>query len=84
MLSVSIVLSKHLRSCNYSYSNSITYYHTILYILYYRENITLAAHMKLSRKMTWREKFERVEQVIEVVCKLLNQLQILLIMHNTI
>ena len=29
--------------------------------------MTLAAHMRLSNKMTWRQKFERVEQVIEVV-----------------
>ena len=31
-----------------------------------RENLTLAAHMKLGG-MTWRERFQRVEQVIEVV-----------------
>ena len=32
-----------------------------------RENLTLAAAMKLPGDTTWREKFERVEQVIEVV-----------------
>ena len=31
-----------------------------------RENLTLAAHMKLGG-MSWKQKFERVEQVIEVV-----------------
>ena len=36
-------------------------------MLIYRENLTLAAHMKLPGKMTWRQKFERVEQVMEVV-----------------
>ena len=33
-----------------------------------RENLTLAAQMKLSGSMTLREKFERVEQVMQVVC----------------
>ena len=32
-----------------------------------RENLTLAAAMKLSDMYTLREKFERVEQVMEVV-----------------
>ena len=32
-----------------------------------RENLTLAAAMKLPDKFTLREKFERVEQVMEVV-----------------
>ena len=32
-----------------------------------RENLTLAAAMKLPDKTTWRERFERVEQVMEVV-----------------
>lgn len=31
-----------------------------------RENLILAAHIKLGG-MSWRQKFERVEQVIEVV-----------------
>lgn len=43
-------------------------YELIDFSLYHcRENITLAAHMKLSNMMTWRQKFERVEQVMEVV-----------------
>ena len=33
-----------------------------------RENLTLAAQMKLPSSMTLREKFERVEQVMQVVC----------------
>ena len=32
-----------------------------------RENLTLAAQLKLSKDYTLREKFERVEQVMEVV-----------------
>ena len=32
-----------------------------------RENLTLAAQMKLPKTFTMREKFERVEQVMEVV-----------------
>jgi hypothetical protein len=32
-----------------------------------RENLTLAAQMKLPKMFTMREKFERVEQVMEVV-----------------
>ena len=32
-----------------------------------RENLTLAAQMKLSSSMTLREKFGRVEQVMQVV-----------------
>ena len=38
-----------------------------------RENLTLAANMKLPGKMTWRQKFERVEQVMELVIKLFQQ-----------
>ena len=38
--------------------------------------MTLTAHMKLSNKMTWRQKFERVEQVIEVV-SILNMIKVL-------
>ena len=33
-----------------------------------RENLTLAAQMKLPSSKTLREKFERVEQVMQVVC----------------
>ncbi len=32
-----------------------------------RENLTLAAQMKLPKTFTLREKFERIEQVVEVV-----------------
>ena len=32
-----------------------------------RENLTLAAQLKLPKDYTMREKFERVEQVMEVV-----------------
>ena len=32
-----------------------------------RENLTLAAQMKLPKSKTLREKFERVEQVMDVV-----------------
>ena len=38
-----------------------------------RENLTLVANMKLPGKMIWRQKFERVEQVIELVMKLFLQ-----------
>ena len=34
-----------------------------------RENLTLAAQLKLPKNYTLREKFERVEQVMEVVIK---------------
>lgn len=33
-----------------------------------RDNLTLAAHITLSRKITVKDKFKRVEQVIHVVC----------------
>ena len=33
-----------------------------------RENLILAAQMKLPSSMTLREKFKRVEQLIQVVC----------------
>ena len=36
-----------------------------------RENVTLAAHMKLHNGMTWREKFERVEQVLSIVSQII-------------
>ena len=32
-----------------------------------RENLTLAAQMKLPKTFTLKEKFERIEQVVEVV-----------------
>ena len=38
-----------------------------------RENITLDADMKLPGKMTWRQNFERVEQVMELIMKLFLQ-----------
>ena len=42
--------------------------HVLIYTFpAYRENLTLSAHMKLPSSMSWREKFERVEQVIEIV-----------------
>ena len=43
--------------------------HILIHTLFmtYRENLTLSAHMKLPGSMSWREKFERVEQVIEIV-----------------
>ena len=34
-----------------------------------RENLTLDANMKLPDKMSWRQNFERVEQVMELVMK---------------
>lgn len=43
--------------------------HTLF--LAYRENLTLSAHMKLPSSMPWKEIFERVEQVIEIVSYLL-------------
>ncbi len=33
-----------------------------------RENLTLAAHMRLSKSLSLVEKFKRVEQVINEVC----------------
>ena len=43
--------------------------HILIHTLFttYRENLTLSAHMKLPSSMPWREIFERVEQVIEIV-----------------
>lgn len=32
-----------------------------------RQNLILAAHMKLDSRMVWREKFQRVEEVLNVV-----------------